>query len=306
MELLYFFEKIRQPWLDSIMMGITQFGGEILFMALAIILFWCHDKKAGYYALTVGFIGIIVNQFLKLVFRISRPWVQDPDFTIVEAARADAGGYSFPSGHTQNAAATLGVPARVAKAKGLKILLWVLYFLVPISRMYLGVHTPLDTGVAFVMGLVLLFALGPVFRTADQKPGRMYALLGGMLTLAVAYVLYVELYPFPADIEAENLAEGVKNAYTLLGAVGGMLIAYWLDQRYIRFSVEGSLPAQIVKSVIGLALTVGLRVVLKAPLNAIFGGAGAADAVRYAIMVVFAAAVWPLAFPCICRLLPQK
>ena len=50
--------------------------------------------------MTVGFFGTLVNQFLKLVCRVPRPWVRDPNFTIVEAARADATGYSFPSGHT--------------------------------------------------------------------------------------------------------------------------------------------------------------------------------------------------------------
>ena len=34
MQLLYFFEKIRMPWLDNLMLVFTQFGGEILFMAL--------------------------------------------------------------------------------------------------------------------------------------------------------------------------------------------------------------------------------------------------------------------------------
>lgn len=53
-----------------------------------------------------------MNQFLKLLFRIPRPWVRDPDFTIVESARAQATGYSFPSGHTQNAVATFGGIAR--------------------------------------------------------------------------------------------------------------------------------------------------------------------------------------------------
>lgn len=306
MQLLYFFEKIRMPWLDNLMLVFTQFGGEILFMALAIGLFWCVSKRLGYYMMTVGFVGTILNQFLKLVFRISRPWVKDPNFTIVEAARADAGGYSFPSGHTQNAAATLLCPAVTIKQKALRIVLWALYFLVAVSRMYLGVHTPLDVGVSLVIGLALVFALRPFFTGSEMKPRLIYALFGGMLALSLLYVLYVEFWPFPADIEAENMAEGTKNAYTLFGAVAGMLLSCWLDQRYIHFTTEGSLPAQIIKLVVGLGITVGLRVVLKAPLNALFHGAPVADALRYFCMVVFAAAVWPLTFPWICKMFPRK
>ena len=190
MQLLYWLEGLRRPWLDQVMLIITQFGGEIIFMALAIALFWCIDKHKGYFMLTVGFVGTIVNQFLKIAFRISRPWVQDPEFTIVEAARADATGYSFPSGHTQNAATTLGCSARMVKSRAAKIALWVLYALVALSRMYLGVHTPLDVGVSLVLGLVLVFALYPLFNHLDAHPNRMYALLGGMLALSVAYIIY--------------------------------------------------------------------------------------------------------------------
>ena len=83
MQLLYFFESIRNPVLDVLMLGLTEFGGEVVFLAAAIIIFWCIDKKCGYYMMTVGFSGIVVNQFLKLWFRIPRPWVKDPNFTIV-------------------------------------------------------------------------------------------------------------------------------------------------------------------------------------------------------------------------------
>ena len=288
------------------MLVFTEFGGEILFMALAIGMYWCYSKRTGYYMLSVGLLGTVFNQFLKLAFRISRPWIQDPEFTIVEAARADATGYSFPSGHTQNAASTMLCPALMTRHKGVKIALWAAYFLIAISRMYLGVHTPLDVGVSLVLGLALVFALRPLFAQGEPAPRRMYALLGVMLALAVLYAVYVEVWPFPADIELDNLEHGTKNAYTLLGAVSGMLLSYWLDQRYVRFTVKGSLPAQLVKLVLGLALTIGLRVVLKKPLNALLAGAPVADAIRYFCMVVFAAGIWPMTFPWICKKLPAK
>ena len=103
MEFLRFLEGLRTPFMDTLMSLITQLGDELFFMVFAITMFWCIDKRRGYYLLSVGFVGTVVNQFLKLVFRIPRPWVLDPNFTIVESAREAATGYSFPSGHTQNA-----------------------------------------------------------------------------------------------------------------------------------------------------------------------------------------------------------
>ena len=306
MQLLYFFERMRTPWLDRVMLVFTEFGGEMLFIALAIVALWCVSKRAGYYMLSVGLVGTVLNQFLKLAFRVSRPWVQDPNFTIVEAARADAGGYSFPSGHTQNAAAALVAPALLTKKKWLKIILFAVYALVAVSRMYLGVHTPLDVGVSIVAGLALVFLMRPLFKEENVTPRRMYILFFCMAGLAALYLIYVSAYPFPADIEAENLAEGVKNAYLLFSAVLGMIVAYWMDQKFVHFSVEGSIPAQVVKAVLGLALTMGIRAVLKAPLNALFNGAPIANGIRYFCMVVFAAGVWPMSFPFICKLLPRK
>ena len=92
MEFLRFLEGLRTPFMDTVMSLITQLGDELFFMVIAITMFWCIDKKRGYYLLSVGFVGTVLNQFLKLVFRIPRPWVLDPNFTIVESAREAATG----------------------------------------------------------------------------------------------------------------------------------------------------------------------------------------------------------------------
>lgn len=296
MQLLYALESIRTPLLDTLMAWITECGGELVFMAVAITMFWCVSKACGYYMLTVGFTGTILNQFLKLAVRIPRPWVKDPDFTIVESARAGATGYSFPSGHTQNVFASFGCGMRWTKQTWLRIVCAVLVVLTAFSRMYLGVHTPLDVGVSFGIGLVLVFALYPLFSRIEERPNTMYWLFGVMIVLNLAYLLYAELWPFPADVDAANLAEGRKNAYTLLGAVLGMTGAYFIDRKYVHFDVRAVWWAQVLKVVLGLALTVALRTVLKAPLLALFGGHNAAHLLRYFIMVLFAGGVWPMTF----------
>lgn len=296
MQLLYALESIRTPLLDTLMAWITECGGELVFMAAAITIFWCVNKALGYYILTVGFTGTVLNQFLKLAFRIPRPWVKDPGFTIVESARAGATGYSFPSGHTQNVFASFGCGMRWTKRMWLRAVCAAVIVLTAFSRMYLGVHTPLDVGVSFGIGLVLVFALYPLFARIDERPNTMYWVFGVMIVLNLAYLLYAELWPFPADVDAVNLAEGRKNAYTLLGAVLGMTGAYALDRKYVHFDVRAVWWAQVLKAVLGLALTVALRTVLKAPLLALFGGHDLAHLLRYFLIVLFAGGVWPMTF----------
>ena len=304
MQILYALESIRTPWLDAVMAAVTHLGEETVFMVAALLVFWCVSKRQGYYLLAVGFAGTVLNQFLKLLFRIPRPWVLDSDFTIVESARAQATGYSFPSGHTQNAIGTFGGVARFTARKWVRVTAIVIAVLVPLSRMYLGVHTPLDVGVAAVIAVVLVFALYPVMARSESEPRVMAAVLAVMLALAAGYLLFVSVYPFPADVDAANLASGVENAWKLLGATAGMLAGWWLDVKYIRFDTRGAWYVQAVKLAVGLALILALRAGLKAPLATLLG-AGAGGAVRYAVVVLFAAAVWPLAFAPLRRVLEK-
>ncbi|MBR4873602.1 MAG: phosphatase PAP2 family protein, partial [Clostridia bacterium] len=140
MKFLYFLESIRNPVLDFIFSLITLCGEETVFMAIGMIVFWCINKYKGYFLLCIGFVGTVINQFLKILCRVPRPWIKDPNFTIVESAREAATGYSFPSGHTQTSVGLFGGIARATKIRALRIGMIVLAALVALSRMYLGVH----------------------------------------------------------------------------------------------------------------------------------------------------------------------
>ena len=296
MELLYALESIRTPFLDKLMGLVTNLGGEAVFIVAAIVVFWCLNKSCGYYMMTVGFAGTIINQFLKLWFRIPRPWVKDPNFTIVESARAEATGYSFPSGHTQNAFAVFGSPARFFKNTALRIIFIFLIALTAFSRMYVGVHTPLDVGVSLIVGTILVFVIYPFFRDMDKNPKKVYIIFGIFIFLAAPFVPFVELYDFPADIDAENYASGLKNAYMILFCAIGLMLPFFIDTKYVRFHTQAVWWAQIIKVVVGLAILLALKSVLKAPLLALFGGHSVAHGVRYFIVILFAGIVWPMTF----------
>lgn len=297
MQLLYFFEGLRTPFLDALMSFITKFGEETVFTVIAIIVFWCINKYEGYYLLSVSFIGTAVNQFLKMIFRIPRPWVLDEKFTIVESAREAATGYSFPSGHTQNAVGVFGGLACRNKNRLVRSFCIALCILVPISRMYLGVHTPLDVGVSFAVALVLLLSLSPLVRKAEEKPMLLWILFFAMTAVAAAGLLFTELYPFPADVDPMNLQSARENFCKLFGSMLGMLVAYFLDSRYIHFDTKAGVIGQILKLVIGLLLVLAIKSGLKPVMNAIFGDLMLRHSIRYFLMILFAGAIFPLTFP---------
>ena len=296
MDILYALEKIRTPFWNGVMSAVTQLGGEVIFIVAAVVVFWCVSKWEGYYLMTVAFCGTVLNQFLKLICRVPRPWVRDPNFTIVESARAEATGYSFPSGHTQNAIGLFGGMARWGGRRWVRLGLTALALVIAFSRMYLGVHTPADVGVSLVLAAALVLGLYPLMRRAQEKPRYMGYVLAAMLVVSGAFVVFVETCGFPADMDAENLASGIGNAWKMLGAVAGMTLAWLLDRRYIHFETQAVWWVQVLKVVVGMALLLAIKSGLKAPLLALLGHEGLAGGVRYFLLVLVAGAVWPLVF----------
>jgi undecaprenyl-diphosphatase len=296
MQILYALETLRTPLLDAVLGALTELGNETLFMAAALILYWCVSKKYGYYVLFVGVFGTLINQFAKIMCRVPRPWVRDPGFTIVENARAEATGYSFPSGHTAGIMASGGCIARISKKAWVRAVCIVLIALVAFSRMYLGVHYPTDVLFSVVVGVVLVFAFYPFFAAADRKIAPVYWLVVILAVLSLAYALFVTLHRFPADTDADNLASAVKTGWTMVGTGLGMVASLHLERRYVNFDCKACWWAQLIKVVGGLALILAVRAGLKPVLAAVFGGAQFQHAIRYFCMVIVGAVLWPMTF----------
>ena len=300
MEILKFIQSLRTPFLDEFFGLVTRLGEEIAFMAVGMIVFWCVDKFSGYYVLCGGFFGTILNQFLKITFRIPRPWVLDPTFEIVESAREAATGYSFPSGHTQSGVGLFGSLAKIANKKWAKILFVVPCVLVPISRMYLGVHTPLDVGVSLVTALVIVFGFFPLFKRAQKDSKTMYVILGALSVITAAYLIFVCAYKFPAEVylseNVENLHSAQKNAFTLFGCLLGLLTVYFLDTKFVKFETKAVWWVQIIKVVVGIGLVLAVKELTRAPLEAIIPHVLTARLVRYYLMVVVGGILWPMTF----------
>ena len=306
MSFLYLLEDIRNPILNFIFSFITLFGEETIFMAIGMIIFWCVDKFKGYYLLCVGFLGTVLNQFLKIVCQVPRPWIKDPNFTIVESAREAASGYSFPSGHTQTSVGLYGGIARLTNNKTLRVVMIILAALVALSRMYLGVHTPADVLVSVLIATVLIFVAYPLFKKAEKSPKVMYSILFFFLVTIIAYTCFVVFNS--ANLsgttveEAENYASALKNGFTLLGCGVGILVVYAVDLKWIKFETKAVWWAQVLKVVGGLALVLLAKELLRSPLELLFNSHLIARSIRYFIIVLVGGTLWPMTFPFFAKL----
>lgn len=301
MQLLYALQSIRTPLLDVIIGLITRLGEETILMVIGMLIIWCVDKKWGFRFMFAGLVGTALNQLLKAIFLIPRPWVIDPEFEIVESAREAATGYSFPSGHTQSAGTVFGMIAIWLKKRGVTIACVVLVLLVGFSRMYLGVHTPYDVGVSLATSALTVVGVTALCERAQS--GRQKAALGlGMVGFALVLVLYVMLAPKRAANVAEFDAHGVENAWKLLGSMVGIVSAWYMDEKHTHFETKAVWWAQALKLGVGFALVIGIKSGLKPVLGALLDGHFAAHALRYFLMVIVGAGLWPMTFAWFARL----
>lgn len=301
MSFLYFLESLRCSVLDMVFSAITLCGDETVFMAVGMIVFWCVSKYQGYYLLCTGFAGTVINQFLKILCQVPRPWIKDPNFTIVESAREAATGYSFPSGHTQSSVGLFGGVARWNRNLWIRVGAIALCVLVPLSRMYLGVHTPLDVFVSVCIALVLIFGAYPLFLKAKNSPKLMYGILSAMTVLVTTYLCYVCFWNFPESVYAaeniHNLESARKNGFTLFGCMIGFLLVYTADLKWIHFETNAVWWAQILKALGGLSAVLLTKELLRSPLDALFGGSLWGRSVRYFLIVLVGGILWPMTFP---------
>ena len=132
----------------SKMTWLGELNTAIVIMAL---IYWCISKDFGAYFL-MGWSGNrLVNGMLKVTVCAYRPWIRDVRVVPYGDSITTATGYSFPSGHTMNAATVFGGGVvRKDIPRALHAVLGLLVLLVAFSRNYLGVHTPQDVLVGVV------------------------------------------------------------------------------------------------------------------------------------------------------------
>ena len=309
MGFLRFLESIRTGVGDFFFATVTHIGEEVFFLAIAILFYWCISKRQGYYILVTGVVGSVINQWLKIVCRVPRPWIFDTDFKPVGDAVAEATGYSFPSGHTQNVAGTFGCIGRYNKQRWIKIASVSIILLVAFSRMYLGVHTPLDVTTSLGVAAILVFAFYFVFRTEESTNKYMFWVMIGSVIFSIGFIVYVFLLPesdFHSLPDLENLMSAKKNAATLAGCLFGLALVYPLDKYCIKFDTKGRWYSQVIKFTVGVAVVLGIKSGLSAPLVSLFGNEYVARVVRYFLIVAFAGGLWPLTFKFFERLRIQK
>ena len=289
------------------MAKMTFFGELNTALVIMAVVYWCVSRDFGAYLL-MGWSGNrLVNGALKVTACAYRPWIRDARIIPYGNSMSTATGYSFPSGHSMNAATVFGGSAvRRDLPRALRVTLGLMLALVALSRCYLGVHTPQDVLVGALGGTLVMALTVRLMVWLEAHPGKDLPVAGIGLLLALAVGLYAGLKGYPADYDAEGrlLVDGAKMAKDTFKGVGwcaAFLVGWVLERRFVRFSTEVSLPRRLTRLATGLLSFYAVSLLLVPLLKAWIPGAPGTALSCFAQMfyVVFC-------FPWLCVRLEKK
>ena len=245
-------------FLAELMKKATFFGELNTTLIIFAILYWCIHKELGSFLMMGWSMNRLVNGVLKITACAYRPWIRDARIVPYGDSITTATGYSFPSGHTMNAATLFGgITVRKEFPRSLRVTSFIAVLLVGFSRLFLGVHTPQDVLVGMAAGLLVMWLAGRMMLWISAHPSKDWLVVCAGVVLSVLLALYAALKPYPADYDAEGklIVDGAKMANDTFKGIGwamGFLVGWILERRFVGFTTEVPLTTRLMRCVSGL------------------------------------------------------
>lgn len=259
---LLFLQNFREAThnaLSPLMMWISNFAVRFWPIAFACMVYWVFDRKAGKRILAGFGLGILATGFLKLTFRITRPWMRDARVLPYGDSKVTATGYSFPSGHATFATGLFGGIGWWQRKRN-AIFAAVFFFLMILtmfSRNYLGVHTPQDVLVGMVTTILMMIVAGKIEDWTDKNIKRDWIVMIAGLLICGALILYYssinikEVYDAAGTLVVDPKIMKA-DSFEGIGAISAFVVCRFLERRLFDFDTKMSKRNRFLISVVAL------------------------------------------------------
>ena len=281
-QVLLWLQGIREalgPAAATVANAVTTLGSGTVAVLVIALVYWCLDKALGEELAVSVAVGSVVGQALKGAVCCYRPWVRDARVRPAAQALPSATGYSFPSGHSQSAASLYGGIAASSRTRrgAVKGVCVALVVAVPLTRCFLGVHTPQDVLAGVALGLASVWASRRALRWAKGRPAREALLSCVGIGLSLALVAFGSLRSYPSGVVCGRLvadpAEAVLDCWRCAGLLVGVSAALPLEHRLVGFTCEGiGLRERVWRVVVGAAIAAAVMLRVRPVLLLALGG----------------------------------
>lgn len=235
------------PGLDLPFMLLSFLGNEGFYLFLLPLIYWCVDRRTGARLTVLFLVSAYLNSSAKIFAAQLRPFQYDPRVS----ALVSAGGGGLPSGHAQHGVVVWGFLAMQFRTPWTWIIAALLILAIALSRLYLGVHFPVDILGGFLLGALLLFAF------VKLEPLVMALLLqrGTAAKVAAALLLPAAMVLFAPWRDSACISSG--------SALMGFGVGLILERRWVGFETQGNLWKRFLRFVIGMAVSMAIWAGLK-------------------------------------------
>lgn len=246
--ILEWLQAQRTPAVEAFFSQVTLGGEGFWLLAIAGTVFWLFGARPAY---RMGFalaMGDLLAGTLKNLCCVARPWLRNPAIMPNPEAQAGAFGYSFPSGHTTNTALLVVGLAAVVRRWWFWLLAVAWVALVGLSRLVLGVHTPLDVIAGVLIAVPIVWLMGRLYDWTEDNPDKRWLVLAGAAVVAAAAWGVIRL-------RALTIEAGPYFAQDAYGALWGLLAffaAWHIEREYIRYEPAKLGHYRFVGLVVGL------------------------------------------------------
>jgi len=282
-QILNYFQNLQSHSLDAFFTTITMMGEQYVIIAIITWVYWNMSKKDGFLLTYLFLISTVLNSFLKFAFHTERPYKV---LEQIQGKRLETGaGYAFPSGHTQSATTLYTSIAMSVKTRAFWMIAIALSVLVGISRMYLGVHWPVDVLFGFIFGLlipVLLYnRLSELYEDKEKFKRLLYTTLVSIFSLAGLMILVNYLF-FEMSLDYSGY-------FKLAGVSTGAIFGFIFEENKAPFKTEHYSTFKLIRYFLGIAGTIAILVGMKK----ILPMGDAADFFRYLLVGAWISGVFP-------------